>query len=173
MFGTIEAAINYIQSKIADFYNRRFEMTELYQQARANLQDAYQQGKFVEEARKSFDEVLQVRYDYDQLADKLRPLANAFNVETGLGAFPVVVWTAIQLAGGIASVILIAELLYAYYQRLEVQAVKVQQIKKGLLPPEAFEEGGVLKTLGTTAGNFALLGLVAIGGWLLFKSLPR
>ena len=171
MFSSIEAAIDYIRSKLQDFYNRRYEMTDLYQQARANLQEAYVQGRFIEDARQSYDEVLQVLYEHNQLSDKLHPLASAFDVNTGLGlAVPAAVWTAIYLVGGATAVILAAEMMYDYFQRLQVQAVKVRQIKEGLLPATALDRPGAIAELGGLTGNLVLLALVGIGGYMLWRT---
>jgi len=169
MFSTIEAAIDYIQGKLADFYNRRFEMQNLYDQARANLQEAYAQGRLIDDAKASLADVLLALQDYNDLSDKLKPLASALNVETGLGFFPIAVTTAIYFMGGITAVILAAELLYNYYQKLQVQRVVVQQIKDGLLPASAGVKPSIAQQATTLTASLTTLAFVTIGGWLLLK----
>jgi hypothetical protein len=169
MFSTIEAAIDYIQGKLTDFYDRRFEMQNIYDQARINLQDAYAQNRMIEDAKQSLADVLSALQDYNDLSDNLKPLASALNVETGMGFFPVAVTTAIYFMGGITAVILAAELLYNYYQKLQVQRVVVQQIKDGLLPASAGTKPSVVQQLTSMTGALGNLLLIGLGGLFLYK----
>lgn len=167
MFGTIEAAIDYLQSKLQDFYDRRFEMDSLYQQARTNLQDAYAQVRLIEEAKNSLSEVIVIINDYNDLTDRLKPLASAFNVNTGLGVFPAIVMTAIWYLGGTAAAIAVAEILWSYYQRLDQQRVVVKAVKDGLLSPEILTRPKPPGPIENIASSLTMLLLVGIGGWLL------
>jgi hypothetical protein len=169
MFSTIEAAIDYIQGKLADFYNRRFEIQELYLTAQANLREAYAQGRFIDEARKSFDETIVMLNDYYDLSDRLKPLASAFEVETGLGLFPAVVVTAIWYLGGVAATITVAELLWGYYQRLDTQRVIIKAVKDGLLPANALTKPPATGPIQSMLDSLTMLALIVGGGYLLIK----
>lgn len=166
---SIESAIDYIQSKIADFYGKRAELHQTYQEARQAVQIAHQENRMIPEAEDFLNSTIQLLNDHAELEQRLKPLADAFNVDTGLGFLPAV-QTAILLVGGTVAAIGLATALYGFYDSYATNRQRRELIAQGLLPASAALNPSIFEQIGQMLGNAGVLILLGVGAWLIYTN---
>jgi len=162
-----DAAIDYITTKVQDFYDKQSDLINDYQDAKYLLGEAYRQGILINEATEFLSNSIKLIDDHKYIREQLSPLAGALGVGTGLGQLPII---------GISIVVIVAAgLLYAFFDTYTRNKTIKQLIIEGLLPPGSIlaEPSFVnqIKGLFTSAGGLAI---IIIGGYLIYtKGLPK
>lgn len=162
-FPTPQSALDYLQSKITEFYRQSSVLTaRLHEVSRLKAQavkagDQGTIGKLIvlhAQVRQLLDEQV-------QLEIKLQPFVSAFGF-TGLSGVPLVL---IPVAVGVAS------LLYLHFQKIHAQRDALDLIKRGMLSPaqaETLLESGLGfgNLLGGSAGMILPWAAAAVGIYL-------
>jgi hypothetical protein len=157
-----DSAVEYIRSKVADFYGKQDDLINDYQDAQYLLQEAYKKGIYIMEATEFLSNTIQLIDEHRYLREQLSPLTDLLGIGTGLGVAPVI---------GISVIAIVAAgLLYAFFDTYTRNKTIKQLIVEGLLPPGSIlaEPSFVnqIKGLFTSAGGLAI---ILIGGYLLYQ----
>lgn len=157
-FPTPQSALDYLQSKITEFYRqssvlvaRLNEVSKLKAEA-ITRNDQETAGKLIV----MHSQVRQLLDEQVQLEIKLQPFVQAFGF-TGLSGVPLVL---IPVAIGVAS------LLYVHFQKIQAQKQALDMIKAGMLSPSQAE--GILSTGLDFSGMLGGLSGLLVPGAVLF-----
>lgn len=167
-FPTIDSAVEYLQSKIQDFYGQRnvikAQLKKIYdlQQLAHSTGDDAAYGQLTTQLAQA----TQLLNDQLNLEDQLKPWADYFGFTTTpatLGILPIV------LAGAAVGV---AAMLYLHYEKIQQQQQALDMVAKGMLSADqaqAIVNPGILTTLigsGSMSLMLPLLGLGVLYFWL-------
>lgn len=165
MFSSLQAAVDYLQNKLQDFYNQRGvlagRLKSIQQLKDAALKTNNQQalGQLIV-MREGVVALLREQLD---LEDKLKPYADYFGVSTWrpleLGALPLI------LAGG---AVVVAGLMYLHLSKLQNQAKALDMIAKGILPADQADSILNPGLFSGGLGQISSILMVAVGGYALF-----
>lgn len=163
-FPTPQSAIDYVQSKISEFYRQSPILTERLKTIGALKQQAIKTGdqNAIGKLIVAQSQARDLLTDQINLEIKLQPFADAFGIKTGLGLLPLVL---IPVAIGVAS------LLYLHFQKIDNQRKALDMIASGMLKPD--EAKRILDTglgfgdlMGGTAGLILPWAALLIGAYL-------
>jgi hypothetical protein len=168
MFLSIDSAIDYLRSKLQDFYNQSRVLRDRLITIGLLLQKARDKGDQVSIGKLIVLQSQTKDLFNDQLAleQKLMPFAQYFGIKTDLAAVP------LALAG---LAIAAATALYLHYQKLQNQKQALDLVAKGLLSPteakQIIEAGSILGAGGLTGltQNIGLIMVLAIGGLFIWQ----
>lgn len=164
IFPSIDSAMEYLKGNLQNFYNqsrvlkdRLMRIGSLINQATAKG-DQQAIGHLIllqSQTKDTFNDQL-------ALEQTLMPFAQYFNVNTTLGAFPIIIAaTAIGVAG----------MLYLHFEKLQNQAKALDLVAKGLLSPDQYtqsESAGSFFGSGGLTGLTGNLSTIAIFGAIVY-----
>lgn len=161
-FPTPQSALDYLQSKITEFYRQSSVLTDRLREVIRLKQEAVKAGDQASIGKLIVmqSQIRQLLDEQVQLEIRLQPFVDAFGF-TGLSAVPLLL---IPVAVGVAT------LLYLHFQKIQAQRDALDLIKRGMLTPSQAE--GILNTgldfSGMLGGFSGLLvpGAVLVGLYL-------
>lgn len=136
-FPSVNSALDYVKSKLQDFYNQTWVLRDRLRAIAALKLEAQKRndqatlGKLI----LATEQTKQLMNEQLALEQKLKPFADYFGVNYGslqLGFVPIPVYLTV---GAVA----IASMMYLHFQKLQNQATALDLIAKGMLPADQAE----------------------------------
>lgn len=173
IFASVESALNYVKSRIRDFYAQSNVLKNRLIQVGALLREAKSRG-----AQEQIGQLIVLQSQTkdllnEQLAleQKLVPFLSYFGFSApALGALPVIL---------AASAVGVAGLLYVHFEKIQNQKKALDLVAQGFLTPSEakgiLESGGILGTGGLTGltGNLGIIAVAGLAIYGLFLFAPR
>jgi hypothetical protein len=163
-FYTPEQAMDFLKGKVADVFNARGQLQDMYGRAVVLRQKAMGTENATR-ATQLVDDLTVTLQDQTSLEDKVRAIVPASWVPQNMGIVPLFIGIgAIAIAGAV----------YLHLQRVAEHQQTLALVEKGVLTPAqalALEQsGGILGSGGLSGitGNIQTILLFAVGGYALF-----
>jgi hypothetical protein len=163
-FYTPQQAMDYLQGKVAEVFNARARLQDLYGRAVIMRQKSMGTENAVR-ASQLVTDLTTTLQDQTELENRVRSIVPDSWVPQNMGIVPLIIG-----AGAIA----IAGAVYLHLQRVAEHAQTLALVEKGVLTPAqalALEQsGGLLGSGGLSGitGNLSTLLMLAVGGYALF-----
>lgn len=163
-FYTPQQAMDYLQGKVAEVFNARGKLQEMYGRAVVARQKAMGTTNAVK-ASQLVDDLTVTLQDQAALESRVRAIVPDSWVPQSMGIAPLIIGL-----GAIA----IAGVVYLHLQRVAQHADTLALVERGILTPAqavALEQsGGILGAGGLSGitGNVSTLLMLAVGGYALF-----
>ncbi len=164
-FPSLQAATDYIQEHLQEFYNQRgvlagkLQAIQKLQAAAQAKNDQQAMGQLIVMRQN----ILTLLDEQIGLEDTLKPFADYFNVS---------IWRPVQLGilplalAGIA--IAVAGLMYLQYEKVQTQSKALDMIAKGLLPADQANDILNPSMFSGGLGQVSSILMLAVGGYALF-----